>query len=237
MKLIPESARVLADLSEVSGTDLAAELGVAAERLMAIVPSCVGLSLSGLHDSYTFTLVASDETIAGLDATQYLAGGPCVDAVADDERVESRDLQDPMDERRWELFARAGAASGVRSTLSFPLRDSGVVRGSVNLYAGVPRAFEGHEGEIASLFGAWSQDAVRNADLSWSTRTTAAGTPQRLEDQAEISQAVGVLLAREGIDAVTAQSRLAAAAARAGISELAVARVVLTLVLGEAAGR
>lgn len=43
-----------------------------------------------------------------------------------------------------------------------------------------------------------------------------------------------MLLAREGIDAVTAQSRLAAAAVRSGISELAVARVVLTLILGSA---
>lgn len=54
----------------------------------------------------------------------------------------------------------------MRSTLSFPLRDGGVVRGSVNLYAATTSAFEGHEDEIATIFDAWSQDAVRNADMS-----------------------------------------------------------------------
>jgi hypothetical protein len=75
------------------------------------VPECVGLSPALFDDGLTFTLAASDEEIAALDAVQYLDGGPCVQAAHDDETIEA-DPADPVDEERWRMYAQATAAAG-----------------------------------------------------------------------------------------------------------------------------
>jgi len=56
--------------------DLLEELGKKGERVRAVVPDCVGFSLAMEAYGVTFTLVASDEEVAVLDALQYIDGGP-----------------------------------------------------------------------------------------------------------------------------------------------------------------
>src|SRR5215213_9073900 len=75
-------------------------------RAQRIVPECVGLSLALFEDGLTFTLAASDEEIAALDAVQYLDGGPCVVAAHDSETIEA-DPGDLVDEERWRMYAAA----------------------------------------------------------------------------------------------------------------------------------
>src|SRR5947208_534589 len=58
-------------------------------RAQEIVPESVGLTLALFDEGLTFTLVASAEEIAALDAVQYLDCGPCMDAVHDDETIEA----------------------------------------------------------------------------------------------------------------------------------------------------
>jgi GAF domain-containing protein len=193
------------------------------------VPECVGLSVSQLEDGLTFTLVASSAEIAALDATQYLDGGPCVDSSLNAKKVavENLEQQDVLDERQWLLYARTGAAAGVASSLSLPLRSAGRVTGSVNLYASTPNAFDGHHEALAAIFGAWAPGAVTNADLSFRTRLEAAAAPRRARDQHLVDQACGWVAASQGVDVPIARQRLREAAARAGITEVQVARAVL----------
>ena len=220
-----------AALNEVVGDrdlrSLLIEMGRDAKR---IVPSCVGLSLALLKEELTFTLVATDLDIAGVDTTQYLEGGPCVRAAADD-RVIEVDIEDLFDEERWSLYARATAAAGIASSLSLPLRDEdeGSVIGGINLYAAEAGAFRGHHEEMAEALGAWAGGAVSDADLQFRSREAAERTPGTLADLRDVDVAVGILAARWGVALAAARERLVRAAHQAGLTLPQAARLVSSL--------
>src|SRR3954454_5985016 len=107
----PETRKALAELARHGSTDLVVVVLAMGRQVQDIVPECVGLSLALFDEGLTFTLVASAEQIAGLDAVQYLDGGPCVTAAHNDETVEAN-VGNLVDEDRWLLFARASAAAG-----------------------------------------------------------------------------------------------------------------------------
>ena len=221
MEPIPETERALTELeasTEVRG--LRESLVERAQRARSLVPDLVGVSIARLEEGLTFTLVASEDEMAVLDAVQYLAGGPCVDGARTGEqrRIRHVDEEDALDEEGWRLFAVASASRSVRSTLTLPLTDEdGRVLGSVNLYAGSARAFDGVEPQLALLFGAWAAGAVRNADLSFSTRLEAQQAPERMRHLKVIDHATGIIAAEQGIDVEMAAQRLRSAAAQADV--------------------
>jgi GAF domain-containing protein len=224
---LPETAQALAELvsfDEPEVDELLQELG---ERARTIVPDLVGLSLGLTAEGLTFTLVASGSAAAALDAAQYLDGGPCVEVNEGGSDALEVAINDPLDEERWGLYARMGAAVGVASSLSLPLVREGHRVGGVNLYAATEGAFAGHHEELARLMGTTAAEAVSNADLSFSTRLEAAATPARLRDRTAIDTAVGLLAALRGSDVETARRHLTQTAARAGLSEVLVARVLV----------
>jgi GAF domain-containing protein len=226
---IPESKEAVEEFGPFTDDeDLLDELIRKGERVRATVPSCVGLSLALKENGATFTLVASAAEIAMLDALQYLDGGPCVEA-AENERALAFRATDPLDERRWQLFAQGTAATGVASTLSLPIMTEGAVVGTVNLYAAAEDAFTGRHEELAAIFDAWAPGAVTNADLSFSTRQTAEQAPRRLRDDVRIEVAAGVIASRSGLDLETAHEKLSAAARRAGLSVARMAEAVIDI--------
>ena len=166
---LPETREALAELISLDGPEVDEvifDLGRAAEQ---IVPDIVGLSLALLREGLTLTLVASGLGVVGVDATQYLEGGPCVHAAEQDDVVEAA-MDDLLDEQRWALFARTSAAFGIASSLSLPLVSHGRVTGGINLYASSPEAFAGHHDELAAALGASAAGSVANADLSFASR-------------------------------------------------------------------
>lgn len=213
-------------LSRFHGTDLVAELRHTAERVQALVPDCLGMSIAVMEEGLAFTLVASDDEIAVLDAIQYVVGGPCVAAVEAGHGL-ALDTEDLLDEDRWQTFGLAAASAAVRSTLTLPIVEGGKVVGTVNLYGGSSRAFTGHHEELAELFGAVASLAVTNADLGFRSREIAQRAPGRLRRSAVIDQATGILAARSGLDVGTARERLLEAAERAGVDVLQVAEAVI----------
>jgi GAF domain-containing protein len=228
MEPIPESAAVLAGLEATGAQDLAENVREVSRLVRTVVPECIGMSLSLLAESLTLTLVASGAEVAALDGVQYLEGGPCVDAIHSDDPVRTDDLAGRLDEEAWRVFATAGAAAGVLSTLSFPIRDEqGRVLGGVNLYAGRPHAFAGHEGTLIRMLGGWAADAMTNADLTFATRTSAREAPDRLAGQDVVFQAVGMLSVLDGVSADHARDRLLTAAAKAGVSAQELARTII----------
>ena len=125
----PETEKAFAELARYGGIgllDLVLDMGRQAKR---IVPQCVGLSLGLFEEGLTFTLQASTDEIAALDAIQYLDGGPCVDAAHNNETIQTT-LEDAIDEDRWHMFARASSAAGVASSLTLPLLRAGRVVGA-----------------------------------------------------------------------------------------------------------
>jgi len=221
MEPIPPTADALARLERLGATEVHSGLESVARLLELIAPQCVGLSLSLVEDGLTFTLAASDLQTVGLDAIQYLDGGPCADAVHGNEVLEVETTA--LSEDRWSMYARATAAHGVQSSLSMPLVDGDRAVGGVNLYGSTPDAFEDRVDEIATIVGAWARGAVRDADLSFSSRLRAAEAPKILAKQADVDLATGLLAASQGIDTQTAELRLREAAERAGISPVDVA--------------
>ena len=233
---LPESLEALSEVDAYVDTDaLLRRLRDDADRVVAIVPTCVGLSVASREHDVTFTLVASNRLVAALDGLQYLFDGPCVSAV-DAERVVASDIGELLDEDHWAAFARANAAAGIASTLTLPVLDDGAVVGSVNLYAATPGAFTGHHEAIAEIFGAWAPGAVRDADLDFTTRREAEATPGRLRRLARIETAVGPISARESLDLNTSRVRLTEAAARAGVDVADLAMAVIAAVQWRAGG-
>src|SRR3954454_14409834 len=224
MEPIPETVEAINELDpSVDEVDVLAHLAGLASRAQELVPDLVGVSIARLAQGLTFTLVATADMIAVLDAIQYVAGGPCV-AGAHTNQVTEIDV---LDEKRWRLFAEATAERGVRSTLTLPVVSDGRVEGTVNLYAASARAFVGHHQELAKVFGAWAAGAVTNADLTFRTRTEAKAAPQRLREQHVIDVATGIVAAQLGVDVETALARLRDGAARARVSLIRLARRIV----------
>lgn len=238
MEPLPQTREAVEEFGPFLDDDLLQVLLDAAERVREVVPSCVGLSLGLLDEGLTFTVQATSEEIAALDAVQYLDGGPCVDVTDDGDDGDGDDQssahaaggpgpeaartggdledgwavrfhqQDPLDEERWQWFARATAAAGVSSTLTLPVVVNAQVVGSVNLYAAAVDAFDGHHEAVAAICRAWAPGAVTNADLSFETRRAAVRTPQVLREQTIVSRAIGVLVARRDLSIEDAEATI-----------------------------
>ena len=226
MEPIPETRETLDLLVAQGDTMLPTTLLRMGSRAVAIVPECVGLSLALLDHGLTLTLAATNDVVAGLDAVQYVDGGPCI-LGAHDSSIVDVTPEELLDEDRWRMYAQASAAAGVRSSLTLPVMDpEGTVIGTVNLYASTPTAFVGHHQELAQALHASAAEAVTNADLSFSTRLAALEAPQRLTEQHDVDIALGMITESQGVDIAAARQRLREAAARAGVSEQQAARVI-----------
>jgi GAF domain-containing protein len=222
---IPETLEALKELMAVGDTHIAVTLLHMGRAAVDIVPECVGLSLS-IYEGHTFTLVATSNETARLDAMQYVDGGPCVEAI-DADQVHDVNVEDLLDEGRWQLFALSSRAFGVATSLSLPIRFNDEVMGGVNLYASEPNAFEGKHEQLAQALHAWAPGAVTNADLSFSSRVKATQAPREMREEFVIDKATGFVIARYGLDGPAARERIAEAARRAGVSEADVARDIL----------
>lgn len=233
MEPLPETVTVLEMLRSGQpgeGSELGRDLQAMADRVVEAVPDCMGLSITYREHDLTFTYLRTGETVSVLDAVQYLSSGPCEVSSRTGEEFAIGDL---LDEDRWQLFAQASASLGVRSSLSFPLRSGDQVIGSVNFYATTPDAFPSGAQPLARLFGAWVEDAVRNADLSMATMQKARQAPGVLHDRDIVDQATGVLAAQHKITMDEALDRLTDAATRAGTTVVQVARTVVRALASE----
>ena len=230
MEPLPETREALAEYVSMRGPDVDELVDVLGRRASDLVPQLIGLSVGLNREGLTFTLVATGTGVAVLDAAQYVESGPCVEVTEGRAPEIELDITDPLDEERWGVFALVGAAAGVRSSLSLPIYDDGMLVGGLNLYADSSDAFQGHHAELAALVDASTAEAVSNADLSFSSRRKALAAPGILRDRTEVETAVGLLAGTRGLDLEVARGRLREAAVRAGVDEVVVARaLVLTL--------
>ncbi len=219
---IPGLERLLGEPGDLSG-----KLDAIAAVATGLVPSCNGVSVTLVLEGDPFTITATDPSARGVDAAQYLDGGPCVYAAEHGERLEVHDV---LDEEQWQLFQQASAAAGIRASLSLPLRDDeGRLAGALNLYAAEPDAFRERAAMLAEIFETPVQELVTNADLQFRTRDWARELPERVRAKAELETAVGILMAQRGWDARHARDRLRTAAANAEVPVEKLAEIVLAL--------
>lgn len=226
MEPLPETIETVEEFGPFARYDLLVELREASARVAQVVPSCVGLSLAVLDQGVTLTLVATRAEIAALDADQHATDGSALESVRAD-RVVAVDHDDLLDEQGWRLFARATAAEGIESTVTFPIMTGGRVSGSINLYAAVPGAFDGHHEAVAEIFGAWAPGAVADADLSFSTRREAQAAPARQRDELRLLRAAALLADLEHVEPGVARARIEEAWSRTGVPDDLMAETIL----------
>jgi hypothetical protein len=231
---LPQTRFALAELSRYEEDEYRDLFGKVVTNVGIVAPDCVGLTVSFVRDGLAFTWLASSVDVAALDAVQYLASGPCLEAMEHARVVATTPSDDPLDERRWALFSQSENRVGVRSTLSIPLVTAGAgsmetakVYGGVNLYGGAVTAFEGLHETLAAICGGWAQGAVTNSDLSLSGVRRAKHAPQMMLDQFAVDQAVGMIMAAQHLNSDAAGRKLREASDRAGIHEAELARLVV----------
>ncbi len=225
---IPETVQALAELDATLDEErLLDQLLATIGRARRVVPGLVGVSLASREHGVTFTVVATSDEIAALDAVQYLSSGPCVEAIDNGHGIATP--HGLLDEGHWQDFARASAARGIHSTLTLPVVSRGEVVSTINLYGHRDETFNDKHRELAEVFGAWAPGAVTNADLSFSTRAQAELAPAHLRDTVVVDTATGILAAQRGLTVNDARAQLEDASRRAGVPVVTLARVVVDL--------
>jgi GAF domain-containing protein len=182
-----------------------------------VVDACVdlfGVSGSGImladEQNLLRYVAASDSPGSVLETAESESGeGPCTEAFVSNRPVATADLR--FDER-WPRLAAAVEAYDIRAVLGVPVRLGGITVGTLDAYLNHPHRW--HASEQAAL--------VRYGDVIQATLTAAlsAHTAGQLADQLQyaldyrviIERGVGYLMARDGVDAVTAFNRLRTAA-------------------------
>lgn len=212
----------------MTGTDVLGELDALAELAAAVVPDCVGVSLTVVVDGEAFTLTATSEQASVLDAAQYLDGdGPCLQATATGELTA---VPDVLDEERWQTFRLASSAVGVRSSLSLPiLAPDGSAVGAVNVYSSRSDAFRDSAELLAAARQVPVDQLVTNADLPFKNREYARGFPAQVEAKERMDLAVGLLVGMRGWHPDEARARLRDSAVEAGLPPERVADLIASL--------
>lgn len=125
--------------------------------------------------------------LMGLQNTE--GQGPCLDAVAQTERVQIREMSA---EKRWPRFVPGAVALGVESMICTPLAVGNRVYGSLSLAATEPNAFTREAQSLASAFAVHA--AIALTGLHTRQELSAA-----LVSRDVIGQAKGILMERFGV--------------------------------------
>ena len=230
MEPIPETLEALEELDRYDDDgDLVEHLTATADRARSIAPGLVGVSIGSREHDVTFTLVATDEEIATLDAVQYVATGPCVDAIHLGRGLASSP-GGLLSERAWRDFARASAAAGIHSTLTFPVVQA---RRRDRHREPLRRSNRHLPGQALS---SWRLPSARGHRAPSPTPTCPSRRgrrrsrpPSGSRSAAWLDQATGVIAAQRGSSLHEARAQLEDAALRAGVPVIRLARVVLGL--------
>jgi anti-anti-sigma factor len=193
---LPMSVRRLGSIpphDEVTSSAL--RLVVALSR--ATVGGADGVSVSLRRHGRLSTVAASDQTILDMDAGQYESGeGPCISASVDGRQFYSEFIEE---ETRWPAFTPTARSLGINAILSSPLRAGHTPVGALNIYSRTPSAFADMEQELASLFAEEASLLLTEAQADVTDAQLDDRLGQALRTRELISQAQGVIMAREGV--------------------------------------
>ncbi|MGW0334132.1 GAF and ANTAR domain-containing protein [Streptomyces sp. NPDC003011] len=175
------------------------------DRAVQAVPGAAACSITVRRADRLLTLAGSRGLPSGLDQRQYENGsGPCVEAAETDIEQYAPDL---ADEPRWPTYTEYALSVGVRCVLAIPIAVEGERGAALNLY-GVEAGALDEGRDAARAFAARVSDAIDVALRVERRRESATDVRTALLSRSVIDQAIGILMARERIDARIAMERL-----------------------------
>ncbi|MFJ4538340.1 GAF and ANTAR domain-containing protein [Streptomyces tibetensis] len=175
------------------------------DRAVQDVPGADACSITVRRAGRLLTLAGSDGMPSGLDLRQYENGsGPCVDAAETGEEQYAPDL---TEESRWPAYREYALSVGVRCVLAVPVAVEDESGAALNYY-GVRAGALDTGRDAARAFAARAGDAIDVALRIERRRQSAGDVRTALLSRSVIDQAVGILMARERIDARIALERL-----------------------------
>jgi GAF domain-containing protein len=198
------------------------------ERLVGVscrlIPTCSAGSIAILVDGQPTTTAVSDHLAFELDLVQYDAGeGPCLTALGG-QTVRFAVLDES---ERFPHFAIGAADRRIRSVLSTPIRHDDDIIGTLNLYSRQPDAFDEQAQRVADVTAAEAGTAIVTSRIYDQARQRRDELQAIHDEEAQISQAQGALMAVQRCSAEQALGLLANAADATGDDLIAVARRIL----------
>jgi GAF domain-containing protein len=174
--------------------------------------SGAGIMLTAGSSGLT-AVAATDEPGRWLELGQERAGeGPCVDALTFDQITTTRDLH--ADER-WPALVGELPDDAVRAVLGVPLHAGKIAVGSLNLYRDRPSDWDATETAALEAYAELVEGLLLSALRAHQHEQLVQQLQHALDHRVVIERAVGVVMARENVDAVTAFNRLRQEARRA----------------------
>ncbi len=220
-----------------SSSDIAASLAESArlintpqtfeETLDAIVRaslvSVVGFDHVGItvmHRDGTFeTKAATDQVVWELDDLQYsMDEGPCVSAMRDEELVQAPNIQH---EQRWPRYVpEAVKRTGLQAQLAVHLEANGKTLGGLNLYSTRSASIEPNAAQAAEFF-------ATHAALALARARRESALNAAIASRQEIGMAIGLTMARFGIDGERAFQYLLRASSTSEVKVRDIAREII----------
>jgi GAF domain-containing protein len=226
-----ELVRYFADLAgRLMAVDtVEATMRIIVDASVDLIDDCDHASISHIKGKALVSASRSDTIGIALDGIQTGADeGPCLDAIRTGEITHTADL---ARDDRWSTYGpRAVDATGVQSSVAFPLLDGTRVVGALNLFSDTLGALVAEADDdsdaVASILAAHATPALVAALFREDMQAA-------LASRDVIGQAKGILMARSGIDEDAAFAMLKSASQR---MQVKLAEVARRLVAGELGG-
>ena len=180
------------------------------EHLTDSVTSLFGLTGAGLmlidDDQLLRTVLATDELGTQLEnAQEETREGPCVDTIVYGTLVSTSDV---VSDGRWPRLAEALAGTGVGPVLGVPIHLAGATVGALNVYVDHDHQWDDSDIHALTTFGGLLEALLTTALFVEQRDEVVRQLQEALDSRIMIERCVGLLMGRDGIDAVAAFSAL-----------------------------
>ena len=195
-----------------------------------LIPDASGASVSMLVLGEATTMAVTDRVSLQVDMVQYSSHeGPCITALGGHVvRIGFVDADD-----RFPRFAAGAADLRVKSVMSTPAVDHGMIVGSINVYSQEREAFDDATSAVTTVLAAEVANAiVKSVTLRTAMRVRDDAQRQH-DEQVLVARAQGVLMAIEDCSAAQAGNLIRNAARDNGEELITTAERILANVLSD----
>lgn len=187
-----------------------ASLETALAQLTDSVTAMFGLSGAGLmlldDDQLLRSVLATDELGWELEHAQERVGeGPCVETLIYGSVVATEDL---LRDERWPALTAELQDSGIAAVLGVPIRLANATVGALNVYVDRPHRWDESDHHALHTYGTIVEAHLSTALFAEHHAELADQLQQALDSRVTIERCVGLLMGRDGLDAVAAFNQL-----------------------------